>query len=340
MPLSPEQIDDIVSTTLPILGRGDITDIYPDLQEYTAMGRLLDKGKRLEADGGYKIDWRVKVSNGSQARWTGLYDIDDPQVNNMVKVASVPWSMADTHFAYDNREEVFNRGSAAIYDMLELRVGEAMQSWAELAESGFWGLPDTSNNKKPYGVQYWLVKNATEGFNGGNPSGFSDVAGLSRTTYPHWKNWTAQYAAVSKTDLLKKARKAARYTKFKPAYKLKGQQTGDSHAHYTNYTVLGQLEEYLQTENENLGNDVAHYDGRVMFRGAPVDWVPHLDSDATNPWYGINWTYFHVLCAQNQFMKENKPSPTASHAGRAVYYDMIMQIRNKDPRRSFVLATA
>jgi len=341
MSLVPEQIDDLVATTLAILGKGDITDIYPEYQEYVVMGRLLDKEHRKETDGGHEIEWRVKVDNGQQARWTGLFDVDDPQVNNTTKVAKLPWALADTHMSYDHRESVFNRGSAAIYEMLELRMGEAMQSWADLVEEAFWSLPDTTNNKKPYGVPYSIVKTTASGdgaFQGGNPAGFSDVAGLNRNTYANWKNWAAKYAAIDQTDFVRKARKARRYTKFKPAFKMKGQTVGDNHACYTNYAVIGPLEEYLQDKNENLGMDLARYDGALMFGGAPVEWVPYLDDDTSNPFYGINWKYFHVICAQDQFMKKNPPTQSDSHAGKSVYWDMIMQIRNKDPRRSYVLS--
>ena len=67
---------------------------------------------------------------------------------------------------------------------------------ASLAD--WFGKPtDSSDVVTPRGLFYWIVKNSgTPGFNGGIPSGFTDVGGLSPTTYPRWKNWTGQYVNI------------------------------------------------------------------------------------------------------------------------------------------------
>lgn len=340
MSVRPEQIDDMVTSTLPELGRFKWTDIYPDLQRYVAFKELIKK-RRVKIEGGHEVEWRVKVANGNQAEWTGLYDTDDIQVNNVLKKASLPWALGKSHFAYDKREGVFNRGSAQIINYLKLKRAEAMMSLAELLETAFWSLPDTgADNKKPYGIPYSLVKNSAEGFNGGNPAGFNDVAGLDRNIYKNWKNWAGPFAAASETDLVRKLKKACEFTYFEPPIEFPSHQNGSGmdYGHYTVYDNIYPLEEYLRSSNENLGMDVGKYKNKLMVGGAPVTRVPQLEADASKPWYGINWSFFHTMFPSGDYMKYSKPEATNSHNVKAVWVDVIMQFRNVDPRRSFVLS--
>ena len=76
-----------------------------------------------------------------------------------------------------------NRSPARLVNLLQSSRVDAMTDLAELMESNFWGAPASSSDTlKPYGVPYWIVYNATTGFNGGHPSGFSDVGSFSSTT--------------------------------------------------------------------------------------------------------------------------------------------------------------
>jgi len=337
--LTPKQIDDMVQSTLPHLGKFKWTDISYDLQEHVAFSRLLRKD-RVTFQGGESIDMNVKVNQSDVARWTGLYDTDDIQVNNLLDKGNIPWCMFDTHFAFDVRESVFNRGASAIVDMLKVRRQDAMVSLAGLLENSFWSVPDTGpSNRKMYGLGYWLTRNASEGFNGGNPAGFSDVGGIDSDVHPNWKNYTFQYAALTQTDLFRKVRKACTMTKFisphaNPSYE------GAKHrfAFYMNYEVLGQIEEYLDNNNENLGFDFGKYDGKATFRGIPLQWVPYLDADSTNPWIGLDWATFSPVFQSGQWMRYSKPRDTAtsSHNTRAIFIDCILNMRCVNRRRNFI----
>lgn len=336
--LRPDQIDDMVQATLPHLGRFKWTDISYDLQEHCAFSKLLQKD-RVAFGSGESIDLNVKAVQGDQARWTGLYDTDNIQVQNLLIKGNIPWQFADTHFAYDVREPVFNRGESEIVNMLRVRRQDAMVALAGILESAFWGTPDTSNNLKIYGLGYWLVRNATTGFNGGTPAGFSDVGGIDPDVYTGWKNYTFQYAAVSQTDMNRKVREAVVKTNFMsphahPKYEGSRQRFG----HYTNYAVLGVVEEYLDTNNENIGFDFGKYDGKAVFRGVPITWVPFLDSDSTNPWIGLDWSTFQPVFMRGQWMRYSNPrdTSTASHNTRAIFIDCVMNLRCVNRRRNFI----
>jgi hypothetical protein len=186
----------------------------------------------------------------------------------------------------------------------------------------------------------WIVKNATEGFNGGAPTGYTTI-GLNPTTYPRWQNWTAQYTAVTRDDFIRKARKAATFTNFKPPVEgIPTFHTGNAFGYYTNYGVIGPLEEALESQNDNLGNDVASKDGQVMFRRTTVTWVPILERDTTNPFYGVNWGSFKTMILNGWWMKEtNVPIYPGQHTVSAHFLDSTYNFVARNRRCHFVIAT-
>ncbi len=212
---------------------------------------------------------------------------------------------------------------------------------AELMESNFWGPPvPITDVLTPWGVNTWIVKNATEGFNGGAPSGYTTI-GLNPTTYPNWNNWTYQYTAVTRDDLIRHARKAAEWTHSEPPVDgIPTFNTGDNYGFYTTYSVIAQLEEALESQNEDLGTDVASMDGKVLFRRVGVTWVPKLEADTTNPFYGINWGDAKTIILAGWWLKETSvPIVPGQHTVAAQFVDSTYNWVWKNRRSNFVLAT-
>lgn len=336
--LTPQQIDDLMKSTLPAYPRFQFTDISYQLQDHIAYRKLLRK-RSITFQGGESIDMNVKVGQGSQARWTQLYDDDDIQVQNLLSKGNIPWKFADTHWAYDVRESTFNRGKWAIMDMIKIRRMDAVVSLIDLLETAFWTKPSAPSSKQIYGLAYWLVRNSSTGFNGGNPAGFTDCGGIDSDVHTNWKNYTFQYAAVSQTDLCRKVRGAVVKCKFMaPHAHPKFEGDAQRFAHYMNYALLGPIEEYLESNNDNLGFDFGKYDGRAAFRGVPLEWVPALDDDTTNPWIGLDWASFQSVFQDGQWMRTSDPRDTAttSHNTRAIFIDLVMNLRCVNRRRNFI----
>jgi hypothetical protein len=284
----------------------------------------------------------VMVDHSGAARNTGLYATDSVNVSDVMKQGSIGWRHSTTNYAYERREIAMNRDPARIVELLKIRRADSQISMAELMETNLWSAPSSSTDEEsPHGIPYWFVKNATEGFNGGIPSGFSDVGGLSPTTYPRWSNWTAQYTTVSKTDLIRKWRKASVFTNFKSPTEIPSYNTGNRYGYYSNYAVVGTLEEILEAQNENLGNDIASKDGQVVFRRNPVVWTPKLEADTQNPVYGINWGTLKPVFLKGEYMREEGPTKAPnSHTVHQVFVDCTWNMICRDRRRNFVLATA
>jgi hypothetical protein len=348
MALQADSLGDLVAMTLRDLGEMKITEITTDLQDHVAMSKLLMENS-VKLESGYGVQWDIMVNHSGAFQFTGLYATDNVNVSDTTIQANVPWRHATTNYAIDERELAMNRSPRKIVDLLKVRRLDAMISQAEGMESAFWGYPLSTDTVTPYGVAYWIVKSATaatsannDGFNGGAQTGYTQVAGVSPTTYRRWRNYSDIYTAITKDDFVRKVRRAMTHCIFKPvaAGGAADFNTGDKWGMYTTYNVLSRLEELLESQNENLGNDVASKDGEVMFRRVKVKWVPKLDLDTTDPVYGINWGVFKTYILRGWWLKELKIEVTpGQHTVCSVHVDSSLQWICKDRRRNFVVAT-
>ncbi len=340
MPLLATQLSDLVAMTQRDLGKPNFTEIASDLQNHTAMRDLLKKN-RVVLTSGTAVQWNVMVNHANSASNVGLGASDNVNIVDTMVQATADWRNTTANYAFIGQEIDFNREPARIVDLVKERRIAAMISLAELMEDNFWGPPvAVDDTVTPWGVNTWVVKNASEGFYGGAPSGHTTI-GLNPTTYPRWKNWTAQYTSVAKDDLVRKLRKAATFTNFKPPVEgIPTFNTGDQYAFYSNYAVIGGLEEILESQNDDLGTDIASMDGKVLFRRAPIMWVPKLEADTTNPIYGLNWGSFKTYVLQGWWLKEtNVPVYPGQHTISAHFMDCTYQWIMKNRRCHFVLAT-
>jgi len=364
--LHPDQIDDLVNNTLNRFERDKWVDLSLDLQRYFAMQNLLLDDK-VGVEGGTQLQWQVKVRNTGSAKNTGMFGIDDVKVQDVTKNCKVGWTKQTCNFAYDIDEEGFQSGDAVrLLSILKVRRHDAMSDFAELMESNFWGLSyddaDDAQALKPYGVPYWIVRNATKGFNGTTPivpsayAGHTTVAALNPTTYTRWANYTGQYVSISKRDLVRLLREATIKCYFRApvGYPNVAKSEKPRHVLCTTYEVVSRMEELLEEQNTNLGNDVASKDGLVTFRRSPVEWIPwledHHDSAGTaaasteayiygkNPIYGIDRNSFRMVFKRGAFMRRTRPLiPANQHSARHVHYDTWMQYQCFDRRRNFVV---
>lgn len=334
------QVGDLVQTTLRELGRGRFTEISTTLQRHTAMRNLVRKN-RIVIESGYGIQWDVMVNQSGAAANVGLSASDNINDVDLMTQATADWRNSTTNYAIERRVLDMNREPARIVDYVKTKRIGAMISMAELMERNFWGPPVAiTDNVTPWGINTWVVKNATQGFNGGAPTGYTTI-GLNPTTYPNWQNWTDQYTQISADDFIRRARKAATFTDFQPPVDgIPTFNTGDDYGFYSNYGVIGPLEESLDARNDNLGPDIATNDGKVLFRRVPVVWIPILEQDSTNPFYGINWGLMKTYILQGWWLRETHvPIYPGQHTVEAHFMDCTYQWILKDRRRFFVIAT-
>jgi len=341
--LQAADIGDLVVSTQKDLGRMKFNSIANRVQRYHGFRNLMRKERVMMYDG-TESQQTLMVDHNNSARMTALFATDVVNRVDVLKTISVPYRHMTGNYSYDLHELKMNRGKSEIVNLVKTQRAAAMISIAEKCESQFWAAPSSSTDtSNTWGVPYWLVYNATTGFNGGHPTGFTDVAGLSATTYTRWKNFSGQFTNVTKADLIRKMREGATKCSFEqptdiPEYSRGGARIG----YYTNYDNVSLMEELLEAQNDNLGNDLASKDSVTLFRRYPVVWVPQLDSGTpatADPVYGINWEYFKVICLADWFLKETGPFRSShQHNVQEVHIDLSFNLSCDNRRESFVIA--
>ncbi len=341
MGLAFSEIDDAVLLTQnKLIKRGAFVDMQTDLSDHVAV-REMWKGRQKQFDGGENWEFEVQMDHNHSAKTVGLYETDSSALADTMVKGEVAPRHVNAHYIYDQREKSFQRGGTQVVNLVRTRYVAMMVSFYELLEELLWGKPDdSSDTKTPFGIAYWVVKNATEGFNGGNPAGFTDGrAGISTGTYARFANWTAQYTNITKADLVRKMRTAHRKSKFRsPVMHANPDLGAMRNGIYTNSDVIGMLEEILEEQNMSLGNDLASKDGRTMFKGTPLTYAPYLDDDSTDPIYMLDWKKLAVGVMAG--WESNLSSPymvPGKHLVRRVDLDASLNMVCTDPRRQTVI---
>lgn len=347
--LQAQQLADLITTTLNELGEMKFTDLMSDYQNTIVLKRTMKKNK-MTFDAGPAVQFNVITDHNNSARFVGLGEEDRSSINNVMTTGVVPWRHVTWNWSVERREIAMNRTPRKIVDLAKTRRLAAFGSAIILMEQSAWRVPAVTDTLSPFGIPYWIVKSATDattdtvrnGFNGTLPSGYTDVGGISPTTYPRWANYADIYTNISKDDLIRKWRRAAFYTDFAPLVDgMPVYNTGDDYGYYSNYPVVGRLEEILEAQNDNLGNDVASKDGQVVFRRVPVSAVIELDKDTTGPVYGINWGEFKTMGLRGEWMNETQiPIVSGQHTMSTTHTDCTFNWHCRNRRRNFVLATA
>lgn len=360
MPLADADIRDLVTGTLQRLGRLKFQQIAQSLQNYEVMGRMLRDNRVLFEPDGYGIKRTIMIDQSGAARMVGLHEPDVVNVGDVLTTIDIPWRHTTTNYAYERRELLENRGESRIVDLMKVRRTDAMLGLTELMEDQSWDKPlDSSNKLDVFGFPYWVVWNTTIGHTGLNPAGFSSGPGnLNASTNARWRNysgsWPTAIAAngTMAQDNISMLRTAYRKTGFKspvdvPDFRM---GAGDQYRLYCGEVVLSNIENYAESQNLNLGRDVAAMDGVTTFRKNPIIWVPWLDANqlpkgetqgGTNRLYMINWGYFYPVFLQGDYLRETEPdkSPT-QHNTWVVHVDLTWNILCVDRRRQAVFATA
>lgn len=338
---------DLITTTLNTYGRLQFTDLMSDYRNTIALKRLIRKNK-MNFDCGPEVEFSVITGTNGSARAVGLGESDQSNITNVMVRGKMPWRHVTWNWGVEHRTIAMNRSPAKIVDLAQTARISAMGAAIEFFEQRLWKVPSASDTLNIHGIPYYIVKSNTaatyanaNGFNGLVPSGYTTVANLNPTTYARWANYATQYTAVTKDDLIRKARRMAEYTKFEllvddvPDY-----NTGDDLNYCSNYALVGALEEILESQNENLGHDIASMDGKAMFRRVPVLAIPELDADTTNPLYQINWGEMHAMGLRDWWMKETVLNPQpGQHTVTTTHTDCTLNLLCRNRRRMGVLAT-
>ena len=338
MGLQYGDIDDaVLSTQQAFIKKGAFLDMQTDLTDHVAV-REMWKAKKKVFSGGHPWEFDVQMDHNHSARAVELFETDGSALTDTLVKGKVQPRHVNAHYIYDQREKAFQQGGKAIVDLVKTRYVGMMVSFYEFLEEFLWGVPDPSDEKTPYGLKYWLTRSASEGFNGAAPSGYTLKGNINPSTYPRWANWTNDYSEITKEDLIRSMRRAHRKTKFRsPVSHAQPKVGGMKNGIYTNDAVVGIMEEILEAQNMNLGNDMASKDGKTMFKSTPVQYAPYLDADVENPVYMLDWNWLAIGVLKGWENNLTKPYMVpGKHLVRRIDLDATMQMVCTNLRRQSV----
>lgn len=319
--LSDTDILDLANGTLAQMDSPRFGQIAQNLQDYEILGRWLTKEKVM-FDHGTGIQRSLMTKLAGAARHTSLYETDEVRVVDLMTKINIGWKHCDTHWGFERRETLENRGKALLYKVMQPREIGAMIDLSEEIENRVWTLPAANDIKFPYGPPYWVVTSATEGFNGQNPSGHTSCGGIdaSATAGSKWRNYTFTYGNYTRADLIRKWTKAYRLTGFKSPVNVPDFRNGkgDRYRFYANEAFCAEVEELAETRNDNLGwdlapaetgrarsTDIGRIDGQITFKRNPICWVPKLDSLTVSTCYGLDHSKFYPVVLEGDYLRRS-----------------------------------
>lgn len=347
MPLNGNDIPDLVIGALNQKGAPDFLNLLADKQRYEIYGSMYKKRKQL--DGGRGLEKRIAIDASFTAQMTGLYDVDNYQVGSHMAEMTVPWRHTKDHYLWDERELSENKGGGNpkvfITDVLQPREINCYTGVADLMETQGFGAPTSSaDTETVWGYRYWIPSSTTTGFNGQNPTGFSDKGGIDASVKTNFRNYTAAWTDVSRNDLGQKMVTGFREIRWKPPHTTRDAKEGN----YTNYKIymrgstIDELELIMEGQNENLGKTFAPYNNMpgfyrdgvsdLNFKRIPICWVPSEDDQSDNSVWMINTDDFYIITLKGEEMRRKQVQVPNQHNNHAIWLDLTWNMVLENPR--------
>lgn len=343
MPLTVDQISDMIIATHKHREKEKFNQVAQRVVEYPFFDYAIRKN-RVRMLSGTSILRSLMVSTSGAFRMVGLNQQDVLNISDVMMQIEVPWRHANTPFGWDVKEVMMQSGDKQIVELLNIRRADAQLARIEGMSSKIWQAPSASTDKlNPWGIPHWVVGNAATGFTGDVPSGFTDVAG---GTHAKWKNYAAQYAAVSKADLITKIVDGMAETRFVSPITVDDYKRGvsDRFKIFAPRSVIKQVEAIQEQQNDSLGSDVAPMFGKANINRTPFTREPQLEDTVLYPKapvYTLDLDYWEICFLEGGFERVSKPKPAPNqHDTLVSHIDDSFNLLCSDRRRQAVYQTA
>ena len=311
------QLADLIATTLPDLPKNRF-EVAFDYENYEVCNRWF-REDRVDVDGGTHIERNIMLDDSGNARYVRLFQTSSINVADVQKKITIPWCQLETHWSMERREVLRNRNNAkGFIKLIKSRRVDGMISLANLIEQRAWKTPQNANDDLyPFGLPYWICM-ANAGVTGegfiGQTARFQDgstttvIAGMDAAAHDKWRNYAATYTTFNAT-VIKKMRKLFTAIQFKQPMLVKDLEQGPL-SNYRIYMGLDEVTEFetmAEAQNDNLGPDLAKFQGVTTFRRVPVVYIPLLDDDQYDPIYFINHNKFYPVVQEDDWLVESEP---------------------------------
>jgi hypothetical protein len=315
--------------------RKGVVDLTTQYRNYS----VADEFSRVEkiSKDNKSFHFALMVDGYDNNQYTSLFQPDSLTRNSLGAEGTSYWSMQKTGWFADRREPGYPKGASAA-QIVKIFDGHRNNMWKrfyDFNERARWTNPTGPNDGSTgqvgvFGVPHYVVASATAavGQNGGAPSGYTTVSGLSRTTNPELKNWTATATDMSLNNGQKKLSDMIDLMQWSCPKELAGEEkpTHDYviESHRTPYSAWVD-QRYAYTGDADISADPAKKRGTnmvgngTMFRGIPWYWRDALSQATTRdgtsnpaynsaqPVYLLDKSTWIVYAADGIFMDESEP---------------------------------
>jgi hypothetical protein len=350
--LNNTQTFDLWKDTLPSLEWDDKSQISYLLgqQNYVLADKMIDTENQT-ADGGTNLKWQMVYAAGAGLTWTRPGQVRVVTSSNGVTEMTMAWAGAYGHYVL-NAAELRSNMSSKSQLKKHVNIVRARATEAALADfdSALWCLPDTTDNMKPAGIPYWLppitAAQVTAGtgegaFQGANPPGFSDCAGIDFTdaTFARGLSWNFSWNnsdGLTCEDDLRRMAKAYRNINFRVPRKMVDtvQAPKRRFAVYCDETVVEQYGAMARRRGDDISKDpTAMYgvgwdatEGAPIFQHMPVEHAATLTKAAdttargSHPIYFLDFARLFFVFEKGAKFNEDGPYKTAEQPDQFIHY--------------------
>lgn len=344
-----EEYADMLKTNLLKLNKKKVVECAAEFTGYLAQKWITKKKSRI-IKGGRGDQWTIwDTIPEDAARFKNPLEPDDTNITPLLKQASITWRHCETNWSYHYIYDVLMNKNDPDRIATEMEVREAASNLAllKLLEGKLFGAPPgSSDTTNPLNIRYWIVTNATDGFNGGAPSGHTTVAGIDPSTNEWWKNYTFTSSDFSYEQFSEKLSDAIYSTDWKAPVPFSQNMLPDDVEHELmgpRY-VHNQAKRLVRSQNDQNGRDIDAYekDGAMMLCGKPLMVVPYLDTAGSggvplNQLFGIDHSSFHTIILDGDNMRNTGPLRSSNNKDLyQVFKTLTMNVVCRNRRRQFV----
>ncbi len=314
----------------------------------------------------------LMVNSYDNNQWDSFFQPDSLGRTSLGEEGTSYWAISKTGWFADRREPGYPKGASAaqIVKVFDMHRNNMWKKFYDFHEQARWVNPTAPNDGstsqiQAFGIPHYVVTSATAavGQNGGAPSGYTTVSGLSRTTYPQLKNWTATATDMSINGGQKKMSQMIRKMRWVVPRSLPGEEAPSLDfeilSHETPYELY-EDQKYAVRGDDNISKDPAQLRGSakgdmnvLMFRGIPWRWVDALSNattrdGTTNPAYNssqpvylLDHSTWVTYSAEGLFMNESEPRwSDDAHNVLKFHMDTVYQRVNINPGANGVITFA
>lgn len=344
--LTSEAIVDLLKSTFPRIEKDKFNQFAYTLQRYPSVDYLMQEARK-ELTGSPEVKFLTMWRDSGSARMTGLLENDSVNQRDVMLEGKINWRHTTVNYLIVHQTDILMSQNSPdrIVATLKQKRQAAIAALVKLMENQIWSSPSSTSDKLTInGVPYWVVKNATAGFNGGAPTGHTTVGEIDPSTYTGFKNYTGTYGTLNKQDGIKKLRQMAKKIDFKPprmanipAY---GAMKTNPFRIYMNFTTHDAYEEVLEGQNDNLGSDARPYGNEAVFSRAPIILTWQLDDDSDNPIYMLNHNSLRCHLLKGDVLRETVRDSPHNHNAAEVHQDLTWNICCDSRREQGVIYAA